>query len=208
MPPFTLKLASKKFSMAMKNTQQMPKCHDFSGKTTMFFVGGFRGSLVSTNRASLVQNHRAMAGMDWELWWFVHFPSYVLFPIGSVCMVYMATFTINIPQMWAYIYIPYMDPIWVCQQLDWRKRPRFCGMVIYRCRWCRMKIQLKWMMFRFTSSNSCFTCLNIKTLCMIQKAQKAQKAPRNQEMKTRFMIPHGSESSKKWWRKITAPWKP
>ena len=28
-------------------------------------------------------------------------------PIGSVCMPYMATFTINIPQMWAYI--PYMD---------------------------------------------------------------------------------------------------
>ena len=39
MPPFTLKLASKKFSMAIKNTQQMPKCHDFSGKTTMFCWG-------------------------------------------------------------------------------------------------------------------------------------------------------------------------
>ena len=34
-----------------------------------------------------------------------------LLPIGSVCMPYMVTFTINLPQMLAYI--PYIDPSWV-----------------------------------------------------------------------------------------------
>ena len=32
-----------------------------------------------------------------------------LLPIGSVCMLYMVTLTINVPQMLAYI--PYMDPM-------------------------------------------------------------------------------------------------
>ena len=31
--------------------------------------------------------------------------------MGSMVLVYMVTFTINIPQMLAYIYIPYMDPM-------------------------------------------------------------------------------------------------
>jgi hypothetical protein len=33
------------------------------------------------------------------------------YPIGSMVLPYMVTFTINIPQMLAYINIPYMDPM-------------------------------------------------------------------------------------------------
>jgi hypothetical protein len=36
---------------------------------------------------------------------------YNTIPIGSMVLLYMVTFTINIPPMLAYIYIPYMDPV-------------------------------------------------------------------------------------------------
>ena len=107
MPPFTLKLASKKFSMAIKNTQQMPKCHDFNGKTTMFCWGvqriprldeqgepspkppchgrnGLRAVVICSFSQLCPLSHRTHVWYIWQ---------------------HMATFTINIPQMWAYIYI-------------------------------------------------------------------------------------------------------
>ena len=39
-----------------------------------------------------------------------------LLPIGSMYAI-LVTFTINIPQMLAYIYIPYMDPMGYCHDL-------------------------------------------------------------------------------------------
>ena len=41
--------------------------------------------------------------------WSVGIMTFPIYPIGYPCMLYMVTFTINIPQMLAYI--PYMDPM-------------------------------------------------------------------------------------------------
>jgi len=48
------------------------------------------------------------------------------YPIGSMVLLYMVTFTINIPQMLAYIYISYMDTMGMLAILNRVESWKYC----------------------------------------------------------------------------------